>query len=116
MPQQQDRLDNISFSQEFIPENSGQPLPTEDVDDLSMRKQIQTRYKQDTDFRKYFSIWVMLIAPCWLVATLTIVILCGCSVLILPKSVINTLLATTTATVLGLAYIVLKGMFPEGVK
>lgn len=111
-----DRLDNISFSQEFMPGGSGTPLPTEDVDDLSMRKQIQIRYRQDTGFRKYFSIWVMIIAPAWLVATLVIVVLCGCSVLILPQSVINTLLATTTATVLGLAYIVLKGMFPEGVK
>ncbi len=116
MPQQQqNRLNDISFSQESMPGSSGAPLPT-DVDDLSMRKQIHIRYKQDTDFRKYFSVWVMIIAPVWLVATLVIVILCGCSVLVLPQSVINTLLATTTATVLGLAYIVLKGMFPEGVK
>lgn len=115
MPQQ-DRFDNISFPKGSMPGNAESTLPIEDVDDLSMHEQIKARYKQDTDFRKYFSVWVMIIAPAWLVATLFIVVLCGCSVLVLPQSVINTLLATTTATVLGLAYIVLKGMFPEGVK
>jgi hypothetical protein len=44
---------------------------------------------------------------------LIIVVLQGCDVLSLASSVMNVLLATTTLNVLGLAYIVLEGLFGE---
>ena len=55
----------------------------------------------------------MIIVPAWLVVVLALIVLCGFKVSELPSSVLNTLLATTTANILGLAYIVLKGMFPQ---
>lgn len=85
-----------------------------DVDEMSMSKQKARRYRQNTIYRKYFSLWVMLIVPVWLTAVFVLVVLCGFGKCSLSNSVLNTLLATTTANILGLAYIVLKGMFPQG--
>ena len=47
----------------------------------------------------------------WLGMVLIILILVGATVLYLSPSVLNVLLATTTANVLSLAYIGLKGLF-----
>lgn len=49
--------------------------------------------------------------PCWLALVLLILFLQGFGVMNLDKSVLNVLLATTTVNVLGLAYIVLEGLF-----
>lgn len=83
-----------------------------DFDVLSMKQQIAKRYDQDTRFRKHLANWVMWIVPGWLLVVLGIVFIAlfknG-----LDASVLIALLATTTANVLGLAYIVLKGIFHE---
>lgn len=84
-----------------------------DIDDKSIREQKTTRYSQNTKYRKYFSIWVMLIVPIWLLAVFSLLVLCGFGICQLSSTVLSTLLATTTANILGLAYIVLKGMFPQ---
>lgn len=89
------------------------PDTLEDVDDMTMREQRKARFTQDTRFRRYLANWVMVIVPAWLFCVILILILCGCSVISMEKEVIITLLATTTVNVLGLAYIVLKGIFPE---
>lgn len=108
---QKNRIENISYHS--IPQDSSDRLPVRDVDDLSMKEQIKNRYTQDTHFRKHLANWVMIIVPSWLALVITVLILNGSQVILLDKEVSITLLATTTVNVLGLAYIVLKGIFPE---
>lgn len=55
----------------------------------------------------------MVIVPGWLMSVMALIYLHGYNTLNLDKEVLITLLATTTVNVLGLAYIVLKGIFPE---
>lgn len=82
-----------------------------DVDSLSKQKLELERYLQDTKHRKTFAWWIMWLDSIFLVLVLTIIVLCGLRVLFLPASVLNTLLATTTIEVIGLAYIILHGLF-----
>lgn len=84
-----------------------------DVDKSSLNEQIRERYTQDTRFRKHLARWVMWIVPVWLGLVLVIVFFCGFKLTELESSVLITLLATTTVNVLGLAYIVLKGIFSQ---
>lgn len=105
-------LNSARFNVEAIP----QDIPNDSldgVDDMSMRQQRKDRFSQDTRFRKHLANWVMIIVPSWLVAVIVILMLCGFRVLEFNSEVLITLLATTTVNVLGLAYIVLKGIFPE---
>lgn len=101
------RFDNDAIPRD-VPNNS-----LDDVDDMTMRQQRKERFSQDTRFRKYLAIWVMWIVPVWLLAVIVILILCGIEIFSLKSNVLITLLATTTVNVLGLAYIVLKGLFTD---
>lgn len=85
-----------------------------DFDELTVGQQKAKRYSQNTKYRRLFSNWVMWIVPSWLLGVLLLVILCGLQFMTLSDQVLVALLATTTANILGLAYIVLKGMFPQG--
>lgn len=98
--------DNITESTQYYSEN----IP-EDVDDLSLKDQIKERYSQDTRFRKHLAHWVMWIVPLWLICVIFILISNKLLGFCLDSSVLISLLATTTFNVLGLAYIVLKGIF-----
>ena len=82
-----------------------------DIDVLTPEEQYLIRYKQNTKYRKYFAIWVMCLVPAWLLLVLALLCCCAFELCSLPSSVLSVLLATTTANVLGLAYIVLKGIF-----
>lgn len=84
------------------------------VDNDSILEQKRLRYKQNTHYRSIFSWWVIIIVSVWILATIAISFLEGFGVMSLPVAAFGTLLATTTANILGLAYIVLKGMFPSG--
>ena len=55
-------------------------------------------------------IWVMVLIPFWLINVL-IILFCNDSCFHLSNSVLNTLLATTTLNIIGLAGIVLRGYF-----
>lgn len=81
------------------------------IDNESLATQERERYKQDTQQRKTLAFWVMWATSVWLGVVLLIVILQGAQVLTLNVSIVNVLLATTTVNVLGLAYIVLEGLF-----
>lgn len=83
----------------------------ENADDMSLAEQKAVRYGQDTKYRSHLAIWVMWIVPGWLASVVVILGLCGFRVMELNTEVLIALLATTTANVLGLAYIVLKGIF-----
>jgi hypothetical protein len=97
---------------EFLGEVDSKDTHTiENVDDMSLAEQKAVRYGQDTKYRSHLAIWVMWIVPGWLVLVIVILGLCGFRVMELNTEVLITLLATTTVNVLGLAYIVLKGIF-----
>lgn len=84
-----------------------------DIDSLDERIQASKldRYLQDTQHRKTFALWVRWLDSVFLGLVLIIVVLQGCKVLSLSTSVLNTLLATTTIDIIGLAYIILHGLF-----
>ena len=81
------------------------------VDESSLEDQRRARYIMNTRFRSEFSYWVMVLIPAWLFMVLVIIILQGFRVIRLDSTETVALLATTSANVLGLAYIVLKGFF-----
>ena len=73
------------------------------------------RYEQDTKWRDYLAWWVIGVTSGWMLIILFILVIKGfCSTFDLEKEVLITLLATTTANVLGLPLIVLRGIFSEG--
>lgn len=87
---------------------------TNNNDSKSLKQQEQQlhndRYKSDTDWRCRLSWWVIGTDSVWLSAIL--VILCfNNKYFLLSDTVMITLLGTTTVNVLGLAFIVLKGLF-----
>ena len=90
------------------------PPILQNPDKNDMEEQEKERFKQDTKFRKHFSNWVMWIVPIWLLLTMMLMIFTGFGLTSFSDGAIVALLTTTTANVLGLAHIVLKGMFPEG--
>lgn len=83
----------------------------EAIDETPIDKQVRNRYEQDTRFRHHLAVWVMCIVPVWLGLVILLLALCGFRLASLEPPVLIALLATTTANVLGLAYIVLKGLF-----
>lgn len=73
------------------------------------------RYEQDTKWRDRLAKWVVWVTSIWMFTILLILLIEGfCSTFDLEKEVLITLLATTTANVLGLPLIVLRGIFSEG--
>ncbi len=78
-------------------------------DEYDLGKQKAKRYGQDTQHRSHLIAWVMVIIPVWLVAVLLIVAFA----FRVSDTVKTTLLVTTTANVIGLALVVLRGMFGE---
>lgn len=80
-----------------------------DAEDLETQE--RKRYAQDTTYRKLLAKWVMWVVSVWLGIVITIVVLTGIRVLTYTPTVLVTLLATTTINVLGLAFIVLRGLF-----
>lgn len=87
------------------------------VDNESKEIQEKERYRQDTKHRDYLVHWVVYTNSAWLIAVMLVLISHGAydettKFFHLSDGVIMTLLGTTTANILGLAYIVLKGLFP----
>ena len=89
-------------------ENSGS-----DPDSLDISEQKRKRYEQDTLHRKFLMYWVVSVVSIWLLIVINVIIANAKLKLEMEPEVQITLLATTTVNVLGLAYIVLKGLFEE---
>lgn len=109
-------MDNTGFSSYIgIKDEGGHqtPLPIDNIDMSSLKEQERIRYSQDTKFRKHLTRWVMVLIPVWLVAVLYVIKKCASFDWYLSDVVLSTLLATTTINILGLANIVLRGMFPQ---
>lgn len=106
-------MDFDDYSKISVDAKNVTSLDIEDIDTSSLKEQEKQRYAQDTKYRKHLTQWVMHIVPLWLIGILFITCMCASTVWHLSDIAISALLATTTANILGLAYIVLRGMFPQ---
>jgi hypothetical protein len=96
-----------------------QPRRSVDIDRLDVKKQNalkHERYRQDTNERRLLSHWVIWVVSTWLFLTVLMLGLNRLLCLCLSDVVCCMLLGTTTVNILGLAYIVLKGLFPNSEK
>lgn len=84
-----------------------------DIDTNNLEQQKRDRYRQDTKHRGLLTNWVIWTVSLWLLAVIVLVYLCADYTWFfsLSDEVMVALLVTTTANVLGLAFIVLKGLF-----
>lgn len=83
-----------------------------DIDSLPLDRQEAIRYGQDTKHRKWLVCWMMGLVSIWLLVVLLITMFNTPWCLYIKDNVLITLLATTTLNVLGLANIILNGLFP----
>lgn len=104
---------NVGSIQSATPSLQRDSDPDADPDLMTIDEQEKKkRYRQDTEFRKKFSNWVIWVDSVYLFVILVIVILYGCGLFKeMNSTVMVTLLGTTTANVLGLAAIILNGLF-----
>lgn len=111
---EKEKVGEIQLSSSVIrPEAS-----TNDNDGHSLKEQeklYNDRFSKDTTWRCRLSWWVIIVDSVWLVTILVILFLNKCCIH-LTDSVLITLLGTTTINVLGLAFIVLKGLFDTNKK
>lgn len=88
--------------------NAKPQTPPENFGDIDPEKK---RYSEDTRHRKRLVYWVMGVVTVWLICIFVFLLLYGFGCIKAEALVVETLLATTTANILGLPYIVLKGLF-----
>lgn len=81
------------------------------IDAMSMGKQETIRFAQDTFHRRILVIWMMWVVSLWIAVVLFVVISNKFLTFGISDNVIMVLLATTTVNVLGLAKIILQGLF-----
>lgn len=81
-----------------------------DYDSLDRDEQIKDR-RADRDHRASLICWVKWNVSGWLICVIAILACCGFGWMKLSTEVLDVLLATTTVNILGLAFIVLKGLF-----
>ncbi|MCQ2249876.1 MAG: AEC family transporter [Bacteroidales bacterium] len=87
--------------------------PQNDPDLKDIEYQTGMRYNQDTHQRKTMMRWVIILISIWLLVVLVYMGLKGASIFEFETTEIVTLLTTTTANVMALGYIVLKGLFGD---
>lgn len=108
--QQQDDIDSAEIVEGMNFGGKGKDGEA-DRDQASLRFQRAQRYRQDTSHRRFLAYWVIGAVSVWLLLVIVLVYLCAFGLCGLSDVVMDVLLATTTVNVLGLAYIVLKGLF-----
>ena len=102
-------MDDFKIDAYLNPIDDLEDKDTKDYDSLEEQK--RERYKQDTIQRKELARWVQWLVSIWLGLIMVIIFFTGFNITNFDVTVIVTILATTTANVLGLSYIVLKGLF-----
>ena len=102
-------FDNLKIKPIIAPEETVEII--RDIDARDLRYQKAKRYSQDTSYRGILTVWMMFVVSVWLVCVMIFVVFNKPWCLFISDKVLITLLATTTINVLGLANIVLKGMF-----
>lgn len=107
-----ERFDDIRTGD--LPQETTSMTSAFDSDKTDMDKQEALRFGEDTKHRGRLVCWMMGVVSGWLVLVSIIVLSSRC--LQLSDAVLVTLLATTTANVLGLSKIILNGLFPKDVR
>lgn len=105
-----EKIIGLELSNSVLPPD----VSTTNNDELPIYKQealYNNRYKQDTDWRCRLSWWVVICDSVWILFIIIVVLLQGTDVISLNDVVVISLLGAATANVLGLAFIVLKGLF-----
>ena len=96
----------LEFDEDALPQ-----APRGDIDEDSVEKQRKIRFRQDTKHRHQLIVWMMVLISVWLCLVIAAVFLNGPLGLGISDTVLVTLLATTTANVLGLPSIILRDLF-----
>lgn len=100
--------DNKKFGLPPSPRSIGK---WQDFDISPLERQRYDRYGQDTRHRKVLVWWMIIVISIWLTSVLLLVGFNQPWCLDMPEAVQVTLLATTTANVLGLPSIILRDLF-----
>ena len=95
----------------FISRNNIRGKREEDYDKHNIKWQKAKRFAEDTKHRRGLVLWVKYVVSFWLFGVLSVVSLNSLLHFELSENVLIALLTTTTVNILGLAYIVLKGLF-----
>lgn len=82
-----------------------------DIDSRDLAEQERERFEQDTKQRKSLVVWMIVVVSIWLAFTACVVVTEIALFGKLSDVVMCALLTTTTANVIGLAMVVLKGLF-----
>lgn len=88
-------------------------MPNENTDTESLEEQKRILYKQDTRARAYLTRWVCSIVTLWLVFAIGLTIALYLPFKHIEDNVAMVIFGTMTVNVLGLANIVLRGLFDK---
>ena len=99
-----------SNNEELIERAMEQFSMTAKIDSIAS---VLNRYSDTSTLRKYSAVWVMVVVSVWLLVVLLILTLCGASVITIQSGVLIALLGTTTANIIGLPLVLLKGLYPK---
>ena len=103
-------IEESSNNEELIERAMEQFSMTAKIDSIAS---ILNRYSDTSTLRKCSAVWVMVVVYVWLLVVLLILILCGASVITIQSGVLIALLGTTTANIIGLPLVLLKGLYPK---
>ena len=103
-------IEESSNNEELIARAMEQFSMTAKIDSIAS---ILNRYSDTSTLRKCSAVWVMIVVSVWLLVVLLILILCGASVITIQSGVLIALLGTTTANIIGLPLVLLKGLYPK---
>lgn len=103
-------IEESSNNEELIERAMEQFSMTAKIDSIAS---ILNRYSDTSTLRKCSAVWVMIVVSVWLLVVLLILILCGASVITIQSGVLIALLGTTTANIIGLPLVLLKGLYPK---
>jgi hypothetical protein len=105
-----DRISNIAVSDTHEDADSAPERTLESTWEVRVRALLSDRYSGDTRARKHLAYSTQWFIGVWLFFII-VILTCNEALFYLSDAVLITLLGTTTATVLGLALIVLNGFF-----
>lgn len=104
-----DNKNDLEWEEDFAPVQ----LPNDNADIESLERQEQIRYKQDTRARAHLTRWVCTIVTLWLLFAICLTIALYLPHKNIDNNVAMVIFGTMTVNVLGLANIVLKGLFEK---
>ena len=107
-----ENIDTAEYDIVSIPETTDMV----DYDKNELKRQEILRYAEDTEHRRKLILWVKFVVSLWLLCVIIVVAFNSIFCFKLNDSVLIALLTTTTVNILGLAFIVLRGLFDDNIK